>query len=107
MHRILIAILIIVVGCQSTDQPEEVQILKENQMVEIIKDIQLLEAAHKDIGIFGPEKKALTDTSYAIVFKKHEVRASDFDSTYNFYLRNPIRFEALMTKVERSINLNP
>ncbi len=109
MNKILIAILLFafIASCQPEKEASDVKILKEDEMIEIIKDIQLLEAAHKDLGIFGVERKALADTSYMIVFNKHGVKASEFDSSYNYYLRNPIKFEKLMTEVERSINLNP
>ncbi len=108
MSRLMLAILMIAAfGCKPESNTKQPELLPESQMVEIIKDIQLLEAAHKDIGIFGQEKKSLSDTSYAIVFNQHGVKASEFDSSYRYYLRNPIEFEQLMLKVERSLNLNP
>lgn len=73
-------------------------------MVEIIKDLQLLEAVHKDIGLFGMQKKLVTDTSYAIVFNKYNIKASEFDSSYHFYTLHPKLFTEIMEQVETELN---
>ena len=73
-------------------------------MALIVKDFQLLEAAHKDIPIYGKEKQALMDTSYVMVLNKHGVEIEEWETSYAYYSANPERFTKLMAKVEEAIH---
>ena len=106
MRQILLAILVIgLLSCNNDKQPPPSNLLKESKMVDVIVDIQLLEAVHKEIRLFGEEKLRMIDTSYMVVFNKHEVSVVEFDSSYSYYVRNPKLYEKLMEKVERRIQL--
>ena len=96
--------LLLISACANNEVKIPDNVLSQDEMAEVIKDIQLLEAVHKDIGLFGVKKKELTDTSYAIVFNKHKIKASEFDSSYRFYTAYPALFSKIMDKVEEDLN---
>lgn len=105
MYKLLASItLLMILSCGQKEVKIPSHIIPEDKMVEVIKDIQLLEAAHKDMGLFGLEKQNVIDTSYVIIFNKHEIKASEFDSSHNFYTQYPKLYEQLMDKVEHELS---
>ncbi|MFY0643156.1 MAG: DUF4296 domain-containing protein [Bacteroidia bacterium] len=105
MYRYFIAIIVLsFFACEDKNYQKPDGLIPEDTMVEIMKDLQILEAVHKDVSLFGVDRKAMSDTSYVIVFNKYGVKASEFDSTYSYYSKHPEDFEALMLKVEESLN---
>ena len=103
----MIAIIVLsLFACEDKSSQSPKGLIPEETMVELMKDIQLLEALHKDVSLFGEDRKAMSDTSYVIVFNKYGIKASEFDSTYSYYSKRPEEFEELMKKVEESLNLD-
>ena len=100
MRYSIIFILLLFLACNSDEPRIPSEVLKESEMVEIIKDLQLMESAHKDIGLFGTKKRAMSDTSFMIILNEHEVLPSQFDSSLNFYAHYPKIMERIMEKVE-------
>jgi hypothetical protein len=78
-------------------------VIKEAKMVAIIKDMQMMEALHKDIGLYGIKKRELSDTSFTIIFNEYSISASDFDSSLHFYTQHPKMMERIMTTVSREL----
>ena len=105
MFRLKIIVLaFLLYSCKDQKVVIPDNVLSQDQMVEVIKDIQLLEAVHKDMGLFGMQKKHVTDTSYVIVFNKYNIKPSDFDSSYHFYTLHPKLFTEIMERVEADLN---
>ena len=103
--RILVPVLIfILTACNSNEPRIPNDIIDESEMISIIKDIELMEAVHKDIGQFGTKKREMSDTSFAIIFKEHGVRPSAFDSSMRFYSNHPKIMERIMLSVENELN---
>ena len=73
-------------------------------MVEIITDLQMVEAAHQLINLNNLEQSELRDTSYYIVYNKHGVTPAQFDSSLKVYSSYPEIFTEMVRKVEHAIN---
>lgn len=99
---LIITLLIAACSSNKVDIPNGV--LPKDKMVDVITDFQLLEAVHKDMGLFGIERKRVADTSYVIVFNKHDITVQEFDSSYSFYTRHPELFEEVMQDVKEQLS---
>ena len=73
-------------------------------MVEVIKDIQLMESAHKSLSLRSAEQKLMRDTSYTIIFNKHNTTAAEFDSSLRVYTKHPEVFTEIMEEVASQLN---
>ncbi|MBR9859563.1 DUF4296 domain-containing protein [bacterium] len=106
MYRITFysVLLVLLSACGNSDPRIPSNVIPEEEMVDIIKDMQMLESMHKDIGLYGTEKRSISDTSYMIVFNKYEVKPSEFDSSLRFYTNNPKMMERIMEKVAGKLN---
>ena len=101
---VLVWIFITAIGCNSSNQKLPEGILSEEKMVEVITDIQLVEAAHKSIPKNANEQKLMRDTSYVIVFNKHHTTAVEFDSSLRVYTKYPTIFGDIMEQVSENLN---
>lgn len=73
-------------------------------MVEVITDLQLIEAAHKSITLGSKVQKPMRDTSYTIVFNKHQTDVATFDSSLRVYTKHPALFSEIMDEVGLRLN---
>ena len=73
-------------------------------MIEIIKDLKILDAAQKSFVTGSIEGKMMRDTSYTIVFNKYNTNVEQFDSSLRSYARNPKILAQLMDEVGKKIN---
>lgn len=64
-------------------------ILTKEKMVDIITDIQLLEAAQNEVSVGINVQKSMRDTNYIIVFNKYETDVVQFDSSMRVYTKYP------------------
>lgn len=102
---VVLTICVAWAACTTTptqDFPEG--ILSQDQMIEVITDIQLINAAQKNIPIAGNKMKAMQDTSYAIIFSHHGTDYATFDSSLRTYSRQPEVMGAIMEQVAEQIN---
>jgi hypothetical protein len=79
-------------------------ILSEGQMVEVITDLQLLDAAQKKIIMPGMQALAMMDTTYTIVYNKHNTNVVQFDSSMRVYSQHPKIFSNIMEQVAQKLN---
>lgn len=79
-------------------------VLSKQQMVEIVTDIQQLEAAHKSIVLSRKEQTKMKDTSYAIVFNDYQTTAEMFDSSLKVWTQYPEEFAEIMEQVNQNLN---
>lgn len=91
-------------GCASDNVNIPEGVLSEDKMVEIIADIQLLEAAHKTLSLNSAQQKEMKDTSYIIVFNAHNTTSVEFDSSLRVYTQYPEVFSEIMEKANRKIS---
>ena len=73
-------------------------------MVNVITDLQLIEAAHKSLTLGSNIQKPMRDTSYAIVFNKYQTDVASFDSSLRVYTKHPALFSEIMEEVGLKLN---
>lgn len=81
--------------------------LSDKEMVSIITDIQLVEAAHQLINLKNMDQVKMRDTSYQMVYNKHGVTEAQFDSSLRVYTQHPKRFTEIMKQVDQNLNKTP
>ena len=69
-------------------------------------DLQLMEAAHKNIKMSGAQQQAMLDTSFQIVFNKHETSWAEYDSSMKAYTLHPAMFAEMLDEVGTRLNSN-
>ena len=79
-------------------------ILTKSQMVDVISDMQLMEAAHRSLTLSSKIQNPMRDTSYTIVFNKHHTDVATFDSSLHVYTKHPKLFSEIMDEVEVKLN---
>ncbi len=73
-------------------------------MIEVISQLQILDAAQKELGISGVLMSKMQDTTYTIVFNKYNTDIAQFDSSLREYARHPQMLENIMDKVAQNLN---
>lgn len=92
-------------ACNTTASMEIAEgILEEQQMVEIIADMHVLDAAQRAIPISGSKQVAMKDTTYAIIYAHHGTNHTEFDSSLREYARHPELMGEIMERVAEKIN---
>jgi hypothetical protein len=95
---------VIVVGCNANSKQLSDGIIEEKVMIEIIRDLKILDAAQKSFITGSIEAKKIRDTSYTIVFNKYNTDAQQFDSSLRTYAQNPKLLSEMMEEVGKKIN---
>ena len=89
-NNLTVLILLLLVACNSTTQPStSKEKLSKEKMVEVLLDVHLAEATFNVIERNKKSADSIINSEYALIFKKHDVKADDFFSTYNYYITNP------------------
>jgi hypothetical protein len=100
----LLCLIVVVFGCNSNSELKSEVVIEENVMINVIKDIKILDAAQKSFVTGSIEGKMMRDTSYTIVFNKYGITAEQFDSTLRSYAKKPDMLAKLMDEVAKKIN---
>jgi len=101
-HKIIALILLVFVMASTSCQDKEK--IPREEMVSILVDIHLLDGAiQKDR---YRQELEIPDTLnvYGYVFDKHGYSRAQFDSTMNYYSRDPRRFERIYQDVMARLN---
>lgn len=101
-------ILLIVVSCGNGASTKPSGLIEAGKMSVILEDVLLLESHYQSkYGVPGVYKDAL-DKSVHRVFKKHGVKAKQFQESYRYYASQPEEFKALNTSImDRLSRENP
>ena len=91
-------------GCNSSEENLPEGILSQAEMVEIITNIQLIDAAQKEVGISGILMGKMQDTSYTLIFNKFNTDYVQFDSSLKVYAAHPKLLETIMDDVTLKLN---
>ncbi len=93
----------ILTGCKFENEKLPDGIMTKDRMVDIIADIQLVEAAQKQLNVAISERNAMRDTSYHIIFNKYDIDSALYDSSLHVYSRNPRIMAEIMERVAKKI----
>ena len=91
-------------GCKSETEKLPDGIMTKEKMVNVIADIQLVEAAQKQLNVGTSQRNAMRDTSYHIIFNKYDIDSAVYDSSLHVYSRNPRIMAEIMEGVAEQIN---
>ncbi len=92
------------VGCvDHTPPPPPENAMEEKKFVEVMVDVHLVEAAINQKFIKVNDSTKSSYRYYKHLFEKHEITRTDFDSTFNYYMRYPKLMGAVYTQVHDSL----
>ncbi|MFB1003259.1 MAG: DUF4296 domain-containing protein, partial [Bacteroidia bacterium] len=69
------------IGCKTESEKLPDGIIPKEDMVDVIADIQLVEAAQKQLNVSTSERNVMRDTSYHIIFNKYGIDSALYDSS--------------------------
>lgn len=87
---------------KSTAQPND--IIEQEQMVCLLTDLRLVEAASQKINKNSPEEIKATSAAYHFVFEKYGINDSIFKANMDYYNQQPEQLEKIYEKVHESIS---
>lgn len=102
---ILIFIPIILISCEKPIAKKPKDLIKENQMIDMIVDVQLAQISFN----FRDRQDSLishttaTDFYYSVL-NKYQVPDSVFEKSFVYYASNPKKFEKMYRKVINKLN---
>ncbi|RMF31080.1 MAG: DUF4296 domain-containing protein [Bacteroidetes bacterium] len=92
-----LALLLPLLLCFACRQKEERFPLNDEQIVAILTDVHLAEAALANIG--GPLKDSLAEIYYGQVFEIHQIDQTRFDSLMDYLQNHPVYMDSLYQRV--------
>jgi|TARA_B110000908_G_C10107837_1_gene381603 hypothetical protein len=92
------------IGCKTESEKLPDGIIPKEDMVDVIADIQLVEAAQKQLNVSTSERNVMRDTSYHIIFNKYGIDSALYDSSLHVYSRRPQLMAEIMERVAEQIN---
>jgi hypothetical protein len=100
MKIILSIISVLLVACSSPKTEIPTDILSEAVFVNILKEVHLAEAAFELQKTKGMEKaKNELANRYSSTYSEHNITATDFENTLNYYAQHPEKLEEIYTTV--------
>ncbi|MDB4173804.1 DUF4296 domain-containing protein [Bacteroidia bacterium] len=91
-------------ACELREDKLPEGIIDKVEMIEIITDVQMLEAAQKQLTVPAEMRSAMRDTTYQVVFNKYGIDSALFDSSLRVYAQHPKLMVEVMEEVASKIN---
>lgn len=104
MRLVIIAIALLLVSCGEEEAPlPPDNAIPEDQFVPVMVDVHLIEATINQK--FGRRDDTTSSSLryYEALFEKHAITRTQFDSTFNYYKRNPAQMEKIYQQVNDSL----
>jgi len=89
-------------GLQTVDKPKN--LISQEKLAEIISDIHLAESGLQLSNLSPDSLNRMTAGYYDFIFDKHQVKQSDFEMSYNYYLGKPPEMDSIYLKVIDGLN---
>lgn len=96
-----ILLLAIFTACTG-DTEKPLEVLPEDKMAAILTDVHLIEGAKTGRKIMGDT--LFIETYYAKVFSKHNTNLEDFNTSFEYYSRNPKIMNGIYERVVENLN---
>lgn len=87
-----------VISCSTKQEIPSTDVIPQNQMVEILKEIELAQAAIK-IGVANKDSTIYENSFFQSIFLKYNTTQEQFNSSLKFYGTHPEILEELYDKV--------
>lgn len=96
--------IVTVLSCTTATDKLPEGILSVENMAPLVADLQLVEAAQKQLNLGLSEQNKMRDTSYHIIFNKYGVDSTLFDSSMRVYARHPQLMSDIMEQAAAYLN---
>lgn len=78
--------------------------LPRKKMITVLTDIVLAEGNEKVLRKYGYKTNILIDSSYRFIYKKHNLKKWQVDSSVKYYAMHPDDFTKMMDEVVENLN---
>ena len=104
--KIILSILsILLLACTSPKTEIPTEILSKMEFASILKEIHVAEAAFELNKSKGLENaKNTLANNYQSIYKKHDISASTFSKSLDYYAKNPEKLEKIYSNVLEELN---
>lgn len=104
MRLTLILISFLLVSCAGEEAPlPPANAIPEDRFVPVMVDVHLVEATiNQKFGRID-DTTSSSQRYYEALFEKHHITRTEFDSTFNYYKRNPRQMEKIYQQVNDSL----
>lgn len=100
---LLFLFVILIVSCDNKKQ-EEPNILSRDQIVDILTDIQLIEAKLSFEKKSPPNLNEISEKYYESVFLKYDISKEEFEKSLNYYKQNIEELNNIYSEVITKLN---
>lgn len=102
MRTAIILFIFFITSCQSKKFDHDVELLSENQLIEVLSELQYMEALHRESEMAQSGKNAL-DTTSKIVLNAFNTDSLQVATTLDYYIRKPKKYKVIMEKVANKL----
>lgn len=99
----VIFLFIAFVSCQSNETEIPKNLIPEEELISILADIHIMDAASKQNIIDNNHKIKIKHEQFLGVLQFHNVSKDQFDSTISYHKDNPTYFLKIYEKVENTL----
>lgn len=100
----LFLLAIVVAGCEEPIMPKPENLIKEDQMIDMLVDIHLAEATYAKFRYDSIMQNNSSVNFYYSVLNKYQVPDSVFEQSYVYYASVPKDFEKMYRKVMNKLS---
>lgn len=101
---ILFILLFTIISCDEPVVPKPENLIKKNQMIEILVDIHLAEATYNKVRYDSTMKDMTSAHFYYSILEKYQVPDSVFEQSFVFYASVPKDFEKMYREVMNELS---
>ena len=103
-HLIASALFALVLSSCSSSLNSSVDIDRRTEFVDVLVDIQLLEAAYKQKLMPKEDADSLMVSNYKLIFKEHQITQAQFDSEFEFWKKQPEQMAIMYAEIVERLN---
>lgn len=99
LRLVILFILLISTGCWNKEKKAPEGILSKEQMIPVLVDIQLAEAALVIKNFHGDSAKQYAADYYNFIYIRHQVTKEEFEKSLNYYIEHPKQLDQIYSEV--------
>ena len=103
-HLIANALFALVLSSCSSSLDSSLDIDRRTKFVDVLLDIQLLEAAYKQKLMPKESADSLMASNYKLIFKEHQITQAQFDSEFVFWKTQPEQMAIMYAEIVERLN---